>query len=108
MSEPNTPSGVAGTQPPASASMPAPPEKLGFVASVVLIVTSLFIARAIANELGFTNNRMFADDVVWMHVIIYFAMGIGFYIAAAFTVQFVRAYLARMRGTKNTAEGAGK
>jgi hypothetical protein len=45
---------------------------------------------------------------VWMHVIIYFAMGIGFYIAAAFTVQFVRAYLARMRGTKNTAEGAGK
>lgn len=73
----------------------APSKKLGFVTSVVLIMLSLFTARTIANNYGFTQNRLFADDVVWTHVLIYFAMGISFYIAGAFLVQFVRAYMAR-------------
>jgi hypothetical protein len=77
-------------------------EGLGFVPSVLLIMASLFTARWIANALGFTNNRVFSDDMNLLHTLVYFAIGVSLYVVGAFTIQFIKSYRLRRQAAQSS------
>lgn len=64
--------------------------KLGFVASVLLILLCLFVARGTVTALGFTGFRMLEEGAIWWQVLVYFLIAVGYYLVASYLVDVVR------------------
>jgi uncharacterized membrane protein len=64
--------------------------RLGFFASLILVVASLFAARMTVTALGFTGHRLFSDGMIWWQVLLYFVIAVGYYSIASVAVNWWR------------------